>query len=629
MFDDNGFLYGLVYYGWINTSNLETLNLDLVVISGSDEIMVNQYDVVQKLISNGVEVYAYLHDGSKPVGLGSSFYEMVVNNTTGTLDERLLFWESYIKSLIDRYAGKVTGVFFDECDPGYFGITDPQDPYVQAFSTGIRDLVDYAHSKGLKVLINGVRGYSNYGDLYLWESFCSTWTGSPDNPNYTYVEDFFQQHAGDSNPLEWVNDYAKYLFLKENGSLNKTIGLSYGPLTDFERMRLCYYMARILGLRGIMYGPASNYAKGGKITSLFMYPLGDPLSDPVINDANGILSRVFVSGNVTINISSGQIVVEDLVYTIPDHIVVDGLLNEWSNKLINSSHKASNPNTDIIRFGIIADELGYYIALEFNNTYNEGIIGILLDTDNNTSTGYVFNSIGADVYVEAYATTNEVCGYKYTGNGTSWSWNTSSPLFVTKLGNNANQSFEIMIPVTKTSANIRLYIVTYNNYVVDDVEPYPQPLSYRWTLQSFSNYYLTNNYMPQGYQPNYFKALTSIGKLGNETVYNVTVYNSTGSYSKVALYLDFNATTVLMDNGSLITLPRVNNLTKLTGSNIGYYVEQVGGYYKYTIRVGPHSSPINIYLTIPQLQPIPEPRTTVYIVVCAIILIVIMLLYFK
>ena len=63
-------------------------------------------------------------------------------------------------------------------------------------------------------------------------------------------------------------------------------------------------------------------------------------------------------------------------------------------------------------------QITYWKALD-----EAGFHQVFIDEDESSGTGYSFQGIGADYYVEY--TGGAVTAYEYTGNGTSWSWNTT------------------------------------------------------------------------------------------------------------------------------------------------------------------------------------------------------------
>ncbi len=386
-----GFMHGLIYYGplrdWVGLSKL---NLSFIVVDGNEVSTPEGRLIVRELLREGVQVYAYLSERGEALGLGSSFKRAVVDEALAGEDLNVLVgkWVDHMKSIIASYHGKVTGVFLDECDPSYFGVEDPDNPYVRAFSQGLKELVNYAHTLGLKVFVNGVRAYAAYGDLYLWEGFCSDFTNLSDGSvTYAYVTDFFKTHEGDTNPYSWVNDYSKYEYLRSHGLLNRTVALSYGPLHDYGRIRACYYAARILELRGFTYGPWDNYAGDPEVSTLFIYPLGAPLTPPSINSSSGLVAREFMDGAASVNLTSGSVVLEELTYALPKHIVPDGSLSEWRGNLLKVTHAATASSGDIVDVGARFDDANLYIVLRFKEPHDDPF-GIFIDLDPGTNDGY-------------------------------------------------------------------------------------------------------------------------------------------------------------------------------------------------------------------------------------------------
>ena len=511
-----GFMHGLIYYGplrdWVG---LSTLSLSFTVVDGNEVSTSEGRLIIHELLQEGVQVYAYLSEGGKALGLGSSFKHAVVDEALAGGDLNVLTgkWVDRMKSVIASYYGKVTGVFLDECDPSYFGVENPDNPYVRAFSQGLKEIVNYAHSLGLKVFVNGVRAYAAYGDLYLWEGFCSDFRNLSDGSiTYAYVTDFFKTHEGDSNPYSWVNDYSKYEYLRSHGLLNRTIALSYGSPHDYGRMRACYYAARILGLRGFAYGPWDNYAGDPEVNTLFIYPLGAPLCPPSINSSSGLVAREFMDGAVSVNLTSGSVVLEELTYALPKHVVPDGSLAEWEGSLLKVTHTATTPSGDIVNVGARFDDANLYIAVRFKEPHDDPF-GIFIDLGPGTSNGYRFMDIGADLYVEAYPSTSEVIGQYYIGSGDEWLW--SKEVFVTRLGDSGNTSFEVVIPryALQGSSIVKLYVVSYSRrFSVEDVEPYDAPLTITVKDGVHSLYYLTKYFMV-----NYSSPLKVVALCGSST----------------------------------------------------------------------------------------------------------------
>ncbi|NPA99590.1 MAG: hypothetical protein GXO43_09455 [Crenarchaeota archaeon] len=109
-------------------------------------------------------VFAYLHNGSRPFGLGSSFREFVVEK--GLSVDR---WVGMVLILVNRTVeaysvggrGLITGVFLDEADPGYLGRCDKC--FVGEYVDAVIRIISAVHRLDLKVLVNGVRGFAQYG----------------------------------------------------------------------------------------------------------------------------------------------------------------------------------------------------------------------------------------------------------------------------------------------------------------------------------------------------------------------------------------------------------------------------------------------------------------------------------
>ena len=568
----------IFYYGWLNTSNLLDLDFDILVFSGATSSEKNaMIPVLQELKNRGVEIYAYLHEGANPIGLGSSFNDLVVNNGK-TVDE----WKNYIKQLVNDLIGNYTvngellidGVFLDECDPSYFGTTDPNNPNLQSFTQALKEIVNYIHSKGLKVFINGVRAYAHLGDYYLWESFVAVYNDQTND--YIIDPNFFNTDNG--NPYEWENGIAKYYWLKGNNTLDKTIALSYANLSSLNNAKLAYYVARILGLAGWAYAPHNIYAPGGRVTLLDVYEVGPAISDPVISTSTKTLSRFFLVGNITVDLSTNTLTLPFTYKTIR----LDLNPTEYENTLA-----ATGSSSRINLFGYLATQRGLQVYVEA--TWNtppsplEGLLHIYIDYDGDSSTGFTgIGGYGAEYLVEIY-TNGDAILHEYTGAGSDWKWREIQTVQILMASTSATDyKVELLIPTNVyqvgTSRISIATIVSWNDdaYItqqpIDNVEPvltiYDKPtqvLQYGPVIKEIT---LTNTYA------------------------KIIADAPTGTLANYTVHVPFKVAQVLK-NGN--PLPKHNNPT-FTGE--GYYTETIGSYTKVLIRVR-HSSPVTITINPP------------------------------
>ncbi|WP_338251762.1 hypothetical protein [Pyrodictium abyssi] len=418
----SGFKRLVIYYGWLSTSNLPDIDVDVLVVAGTSRILPGggDYDVVQLLRSRGVEVYAYLHmPGDRPVGLGSSFREMVAENTTGTLEERYLYWLSYIEGLVDRYVGVVDGVFLDECDPAYF-TSSLDSVYVEYFTRGIGEIAGYAHSRGLKVFINGVMGYAAYGDYYLWEDYVVGY--DPSAGGYYLIPGFLRQTSYTS-PLEWVNGLSRYLYLAEHGLLDRTLAVTFAdperPET-LEWARMAYALARIMGLGGWGYADIYYYAGGGPVPADIVEAreYGPPVSSPVIDEETQTAWRAFAASTVYVDYGSAAV---DEALAYEPEVTVDGYGGEYWNILGGPVYGSA---TTLECLGMVpagGGGLGVYAEWDAVEASSGGLLHVYIDSDGSAETGYSVYGVGADYLVEVY-TDGTAWLYSYTGSGTDWSW---------------------------------------------------------------------------------------------------------------------------------------------------------------------------------------------------------------
>ncbi len=580
----------IFYYGWISTSNLLDLSFDILVFSGSDYIMSNEYSIIQELMDKGVETYAYLHDGDNPVGMGSSYKNMVIDNGN-TVQE----WVAYMEALIDNYVGKVDGVFLDECDPAYFGTTDPNDPLVKQFSEGLKNITGYAHSKGLKVFINGVRAYASLGDYYLWELFVTYYNGT----DYVIDKNFYATSS--SNPYDWVNGIAKYNYLREHGLLNKTIALSFADPGNPGLAKYGYYMARILGLAGWAWADHNIFSSGGAVPDLDVYELGPAILPPEFDDIDMIAERIFVAGRVVVDLYNEEITLpfKDIV-TKP---VIDGVIDNIYQ--VDSTRYTGSIST-INEIGYVSTPMGLYIFVNTSWTTqpSSGLLWIFIDKDNNPTTGYNTSDsgyeIGAEYMVEVYS---DGTAQLFENTGPGWSWDSKGNLETIVVSENRGGTIfyyvEVLIPdytytVNESVAIVSTIIETDQGWWYDAVS-LPSQISYSVepTPTIYDEEYADPSY---GY---------SIVREISIYTYNTTIIVDAphGTWAKYTFILPYSAISKVYKNNTL--LPRY---TVLEPGKEGYTIETTGSYTKITIQVR-HASPVILVVqAFPQTQPLPEPR---------------------
>jgi len=400
--------YLAIYYGQLNGSGLDQHPPDMLIFSGTRENM--ESPVLSALRSEGTILIAYPHTpNGTPLAAGSSFNDLVVRGGH-SLDD----WVVMVEKNLDKYKGRVDGIILDEVDPSYFGRTSPRDPLVELFSQGVREIVDYAHSIGLKVVINGARAYAGLGDYYLWEGWCSTFKGSEDDPVYEYVTGFFQHHNADSNPYDWTNDIAKLTYLSRKGLLDRTLAVSLGPAGDWAREEACYASAAIVGFKAWGYADATYYSNGGPMPPLYAYSLGPAYGDPIIDAANRTLARLFTAGSVRVTIGDTAWRAELSDTTIPLPPLEDPTI---------PLPRDSAPYTDIIGLKVHSDGVYATLRVLLESNFKGSALQVFIDSDNNPETGYTDTSVGiqgADLLVEAVPGSGAVI-YEYNGSG-GWSW---------------------------------------------------------------------------------------------------------------------------------------------------------------------------------------------------------------
>jgi len=603
------FKHLLIYYGWLNTSNVLDLNVDIVVVAGSERILSggDDYSVVSQLMDKGVQVFAYLEDlngggngaGSdgdsgddSPVGLGSSFKSMVYDNSTGTLSERYNYWLSYLESMADNYIGAVSGVFLDECDPGYF--TDNlSDDTVKYFTWGIGNLTEYAHSKGLMVFVNGVMGYAGYGDYYLWEDFLDGY-----EDGYILLSDFMENQSYTS-PLEWVNGVARYYYLKNHGLLNRTIAVSFVDGSQSETLdwgQAAYFLARIMGLAGWGYGNYTYYAGGGSVPTgiLGIFETGIPVGDPVF--ADGRAWRFFLaSGNISVTMrNTGVSFSMDPGYTFSSlRVIVDGVNSGEYQNLLQTPVNGTSSTLNYL--GIVNSQSTLYYFVNWTYTSQSstgGLLHIYLDTDGGSSTGYHIDGLGADYLVEVTTDGNGIL-YSYNGTGLDWNWSSEGYLNTVVKYNGLSYQAELAVGKNKLS-NLNNSKAEYTVRTVynwgDDAGPDVLELGGIELLY------------PTFYEP----------ETGLES-YTGVVLSSELTQSKLVVIADGPPGVIV--NYTIVTPFEIPSSVLVNGSKLqegintsglGWEVKKTWNGYSEVVILAEHHSPINITILGSEASPIPE-----------------------
>ncbi|MCE4619829.1 MAG: hypothetical protein F7C33_02275 [Desulfurococcales archaeon] len=608
----SGFHSIVIYYGWLNTSNLENLSPGIVVVAGSERILPGGPDkgVIDSLLSKGAEIYAYLEDlngdgngGSPdgdntddiPVGLGSSFKSWVVDNTTGTFNQRVSDWVHYIESLIDNYEGVVTGVFLDECDPSYF-TDNVSDPLVSNFTEALKNITTYAHSKGLKVFINGVMGYASLGDWYLWEDFLDTYNET--TGEYVLIYDFLKASKYNSS-LEWVNGYSRYLYLRDNGLLNKTIAVTFADPVQPETLdwaNAAYMLARIMGLAGWGYANYTFYSNGGPVPQGIVeaYETGPAVSNASFSNTSAW--RVFMlPGNVTMTLSqAGTSVALNPGWPFPtSRPVVDGAnRGEYRNSL---SRPIEGSNSYLNYAGVNMTPTGTYLYAEWNYTSQAssgGLLHIYIDSDGNVSTGYQAYGIGADYMIEVY-TDGTAHLFNYTGSGSDWSWSDLGAIESEVTNSSLKYTGEFATSRVRLSTNTsKLVFAVVYDWSDDAVSPsITAPAIYVYQPTILEDASLLSNYTG-------LVSRLDLDESQGKAV--ILAEGPSGATVNYTIILPFDNIEEVLVNGS--------SIPQGAGTPPTYTAEQVlgGSYSKVTILVT-HHSPVNITILGSTAQPVPEP----------------------
>ena len=163
-----------------------------MIIFADDDIL-----KAKEVRSKGTKLFKYVYFGSR-----FEDSDEFINNLKATVLEY-------------KEQGIADGIFWDECEVGYWDISYYDNPEKAAiFRSRLKEICDYCTIIGLETVVNGVRAYMDVGDYWMWESFMGYWNNNK-----------LLWHSG-SNEREVLSDGA--VTYKENlSNWNLTGSLSY------------------------------------------------------------------------------------------------------------------------------------------------------------------------------------------------------------------------------------------------------------------------------------------------------------------------------------------------------------------------------------------------------------------
>ncbi|MBF0139790.1 MAG: hypothetical protein HQL74_05870 [Magnetococcales bacterium] len=221
------------------------------------------------------------------------------------------FLDEYRSKIDDIFAQGCNGVFFDECDVGYW------DPNYAAESAqimrdmGLAPLCDYVRAYGGRSIVNGATWFAKVGEIFLLESFVGHWTGNPFRPSWGWLPFFWRygQSLGETGELggvDWTTGIRAYLYIWKyaNTGPRKTVmyGHTYGdPESPWQndRQLICYAAFRASGIASFNYISPDNQILRELL--VHRYYLGAPLEPPQFDLVNETISRRFSGGKVFYN----------------------------------------------------------------------------------------------------------------------------------------------------------------------------------------------------------------------------------------------------------------------------------------------------------------------------------------
>jgi hypothetical protein len=145
----------IIYYGQLQYSGVSDYSIyDFIIASDTSSV-----DEVNKCRVDGCKVFQYKAFGS------------VFEDSESWLDT----FKGVIKTWFD--SGLCDGIFLDECEVGYWDLSYYTDKIkIDIFQKSLENICDYCVNLGIEVVVNGVRGLSQCGDYWLWESFGGYWS---------------------------------------------------------------------------------------------------------------------------------------------------------------------------------------------------------------------------------------------------------------------------------------------------------------------------------------------------------------------------------------------------------------------------------------------------------------------
>lgn len=142
----------ITYYGMLQYSGIDDYSIYKIIIA-ADQTATE----VAKAMADGAKVFQY-------VPYGSRFND----------GEFITELKQTISSIAS--AGLGDGIFFDECEVGYWNLDYYNNPEkCEIFREGLIEATSYCSSLGLESIVNGTAAYSDIGTYYMWESFVGTW----------------------------------------------------------------------------------------------------------------------------------------------------------------------------------------------------------------------------------------------------------------------------------------------------------------------------------------------------------------------------------------------------------------------------------------------------------------------
>lgn len=284
-FPPNNIFY-TIYYGRLNelpTPKIDWSKYKLIIIKSLKEEAYHNlanpkaYKVLQEIRGKGVEVFICFNIGRLEE---DSYLE------AGDKEK----WLTEAKKDISLYLLYADGIFLDKAG----GVKST------SVVSGVKELTNFVHTQGGQIIISDLADTFQAqienpqlkqflpADYYLLENCWTSYTESPQNPQYHY-----------QNVAEQIRiiDYGK-----ENGA--KVLGLSWGNPDNTEKFKYVYLLSKAVGLSGLCYANPVGQHENEIYQPSLTYRLGKPLG--ACTTKKELYNRQYEGGTIYVDTDAHQ-----------------------------------------------------------------------------------------------------------------------------------------------------------------------------------------------------------------------------------------------------------------------------------------------------------------------------------